>query len=118
MPVKLTKCEYCACRFRVKKILKPWIGYYKGKPTYHWHYVCPGCNHVHFVRFYNEYVNPLYDKVIFFEVDIVLYKYDENKVKQLQHELNKVKEDLSRVNNEVKKKLKMSFLETNQVLNF
>lgn len=100
MPIRLTKCDYCSCRFRVKKVLKPWIGYYKGKPTYHWHYICPGCVKVNTIRYWNEHINPVYDKWVDLGISTSLNKCDSN-YEQIVEEFESVKAELDRLNKQI-----------------
>ncbi len=100
MAYNLTKCDYCVCRFKVKRVFKPWIGYYKGKPTYHWHYVCPRCVKVNTIRYWNDHINPVYDKWVDLGIKVSLNKRDPNYdqiVKEFvstRVELDKIYEDL------------------------
>ena len=86
MAINFVECDVCLCRFRVTKINKPYIGMYKNKPVFHWHYCCVSCGHVHTVRFYNEYVNPIYDRVVSLEFSLLLNRKDEEKYGQLLRE--------------------------------
>lgn len=102
MPIHLTKCDNCPTRFRVKQLNKPYVGMYKDKPVFHWHYICPVCGHVHTVRFYNEFVNRIYDEVMRLEFELWLHRKDEEKHERLLMEYEIAKMELEMINEEVK----------------
>ncbi|PLS04034.1 hypothetical protein [Neobacillus cucumis] len=102
MPIRLTQCDNCPAQFRVKEFNKQFIGMYKDKPVFHWNYVCPVCNHVHTVRNYNEFVNTYFDKVISMEFSLLLNRKDEEKYKKLSDEYKIAKDELEKVNEEVR----------------
>lgn len=102
MPVNLIKCDFCDTRFRVKKILRPWICYYLNKPVYHWHYVCPGCVKVNTIRYWNEHINPVYDKWVDLGIKASLNRRDPN-YDQIVEEFESVKVELDRLNEEIRK---------------
>jgi hypothetical protein len=104
MPYRFSTCEKCDAKFVVKKLRKPFIGYFKMKPVYHWQYVHEGCGHVHTVRFWCEHSNDLYDRVQSINFSLIVTS-DVDKVERLQEELSKAKEELDMVNDEVKKGL-------------
>jgi hypothetical protein len=101
MPIKTTKCDVCPTEFRVKKIKKPYIGMYKDQPVFHWHYSCVRCGHVHTVRYYNKHVNPFFDKVMSLEFSLILNRFDDEKVEELEKEYEIAKEELDRVTDEI-----------------
>lgn len=105
MPINLTKCDICPSQFRVKKLNKPYIGMYKDKPVLHWHYSCVRCGHVHTVRFYNQFVNQYYDKVMSLDFSLYLNRKDGEKYGQLLIEYEIAKEELEMVNQEIMKVL-------------
>lgn len=89
MPIKFIKCESeaCSARFRFpKKINKPYIGMYMGKPVFHWHFVCPSCSHEHSIRYWNEHLNVYYYKMDDIRWSIRWNWKDKEKVEQLQIE--------------------------------
>lgn len=101
MPIRATQCKVCPSRFRLTKIHKPYVGMYKDKPVFHWHYFCPH-GHYHFVRYWNEYVNEYFDRVIMLEFSLITYRKDAEKVRELEKELLVAREELDRINDEVR----------------
>jgi hypothetical protein len=82
VPIHLTKCDHCPCRFRLKDYKKPYVGMYKDKPVFHWYYFCPKCFHVHTVQYYNEFLNTYYDNYWSLRFELIinrkkLKKYDQ-----------------------------------------
>lgn len=97
MAIKTIRCTACSAKFKApKKLNKPYIGMYKGKPVFHWHYTCRSCEHVHTVRYWNEYLNPYFDKVKSLRIDIWWHSRDEEKVEQLMNEYEIAQRDMDR----------------------
>jgi hypothetical protein len=104
MGYNFTKCDVCPTRFRVKKLNKPYIGMYKDKPVFHWYYDCPNsdCRKRHTVRFYNQFINTYYDKVMSLQFSLFLYRKDEEKCNQLLKEYEIANDELEKITNELK----------------
>ena len=94
MAFNLTKCKQCDCRFKVRRIKKPYIGMYKDNPVFHWHYECVNCGHLHTVRFYNEYVNTYFDKAQRLGFELSLHRKDHERYELLLVEYDNAKNGL------------------------
>lgn len=103
--IKLTKCDYCDARFRVKKVLRPWIGYYLNKPVYHWHYVCLSkCGRINTIRYWCDHINHIYDKWVELGIKAKLEKRNPN-YDQIVEEFESVKVELDRLNKQIEDEL-------------
>jgi hypothetical protein len=103
--IRLISCNYCDCRFKVKEYRKPFVGMFKDKPVFHWHFKCPSCDYVHSVRFYNKHVNPYFDKVQSLEFSLIIDRFDPEKVKQLKLEYEIAMAELDRLNSQIEDEL-------------
>jgi hypothetical protein len=96
-------CDVCPCKFRVKKLNKPYLGMYEdGNPVFHWHYDCPNCHKRYTVRFYNKSVNVFYDRVRSIEFSLYLNRKVEEKCEPLRKEYEIAKVELEEINNRIK----------------
>jgi hypothetical protein len=101
MPIHTVKCDVCPCEFKVKRIHKTFVGVYVDKPIYHWFYPCVRCEYKHTVRFFNKYVNPYYDKMMSLKFNLIVHRFDKDKVMQLEREYKVALFELDRVYEEV-----------------
>lgn len=95
MSIRLTGCEVCPCRFKVRDLNKPFIGYVDSEPVYEHSYSCPSCKHKHVVRLYHSTTNIWHDKCMTSEIGLRInrYKIMEYQMALLEHEQAKMEFD-------------------------
>ena len=97
MAIKTVTCRVCGIEFKYpKKINKPFVGYFRDRPVFEHYYSCPN-GHKHFVRYWNEYVNEYFDRVMGLEFDLIIHRKDEDKCRELMQELEIARDMLDKV---------------------